>query len=128
MPDGWDTATLPVLANLLAKVRDGQLSLTGTDLEVEMVSRTAVDDAQDGEITIPAKGLVLYPAQVSASPTSVDLGTISFKQQVRASIALVSSGTTDLTIEPPAWLRRVDGSGRVLDAPLVREAHDEIAP
>ena len=49
--------TLPVLANLLAKVRDGQLSLTGTDLEVEMVSRTAVDDAQDGEITIPARKL-----------------------------------------------------------------------
>ena len=49
--------TLPVLANLLAKVRDGQLALTGTDLEVEMVSRTAVDDAQDGEITIPARKL-----------------------------------------------------------------------
>ncbi|MES2858005.1 MAG: DNA polymerase III subunit beta [Pseudomonadota bacterium] len=49
--------TLPVLANLLAKVRDGQLSLTGTDLEVEMVARTAVEDGQDGEITIPARKL-----------------------------------------------------------------------
>ncbi|MGO1540013.1 MAG: DNA polymerase III subunit beta [Luteimonas sp.] len=49
--------TLPVLANLLAQVRDGQLSLTGTDLEVEMVARTAVDDAQDGETTIPARKL-----------------------------------------------------------------------
>lgn len=49
--------TLPVLANLLAQVRDGQLSLTGTDLEVEMVSRSAVDDAQDGETTIPARKL-----------------------------------------------------------------------
>ncbi|MFT4179868.1 MAG: DNA polymerase III subunit beta [Thermomonas sp.] len=49
--------TLPVLANLLVKVRDGQLSLTGTDLEVEMVSRTGVDDAQDGETTIPARKL-----------------------------------------------------------------------
>ena len=49
--------TLPVLANLLVKVREGQLSLTGTDLEVEMVARTAVDDAQDGETTIPARKL-----------------------------------------------------------------------
>ena len=49
--------TLPVLANLLAKVHDGQLALTGTDLEVEMVARTAVEDAQDGEITIPARKL-----------------------------------------------------------------------
>jgi DNA polymerase-3 subunit beta len=49
--------TLPVLANLLVQVREGQLSLTGTDLEVEMVSRQAVDDAQDGETTIPARKL-----------------------------------------------------------------------
>ena len=49
--------TLPVLANLLTNVSDGQLSLTGTDLEVEMVSRVGVDDAQDGETTIPARKL-----------------------------------------------------------------------
>ena len=49
--------TLPVLANLLVQVQGGQLSLTGTDLEVEMVARSAVDDAQDGETTIPARKL-----------------------------------------------------------------------
>src|SRR5690606_7323900 len=49
--------TLPVLANLLAQVKDGQLSLTGTDLEVEMVSRVLVEDAEDGETTIPARKL-----------------------------------------------------------------------
>ena len=49
--------TLPVLANFLVQVQDGQLSLTGTDLEVEMISRTVVEDAQDGETTIPARKL-----------------------------------------------------------------------
>ena len=49
--------TLPVLANFLVQVHNGQLSLTGTDLEVEMVSRIAVEDAQDGETTIPARKL-----------------------------------------------------------------------
>jgi DNA polymerase-3 subunit beta len=49
--------TLPVLANLLVQVDNGALSLTGTDLEVEMVSRTGVDDAQNGETTIPARKL-----------------------------------------------------------------------
>lgn len=47
--------TLPVLANLLVQVKGGQLSLTGTDLEVEMISRSAVEDAQDGETTVPAR-------------------------------------------------------------------------
>ncbi|GHH59653.1 MULTISPECIES: DNA polymerase III subunit beta [Gammaproteobacteria] len=49
--------TLPVLANFLVQVQNGQLSLTGTDLEVEMISRAAVEDAQDGETTIPARKL-----------------------------------------------------------------------
>ncbi len=49
--------TLPVLANLLARVEGDQLSLTGTDLEVEMVARARVDDAQAGETTIPARKL-----------------------------------------------------------------------
>jgi DNA polymerase-3 subunit beta len=49
--------TLPVLSNLLVQVRDGELSLTGTDLEVEMVARTAADDAESGDTTIPARKL-----------------------------------------------------------------------
>lgn len=49
--------TLPVLSNLLLQVADGQLSMTGTDLEVEMVSRCPVEDAEVGETTIPARKL-----------------------------------------------------------------------
>ncbi|MFT3755526.1 MAG: DNA polymerase III subunit beta [Pseudoxanthomonas sp.] len=49
--------TLPILANFLVQVNNGQLSLTGTDLEVEMISRVSVEDAQDGETTIPARKL-----------------------------------------------------------------------
>jgi len=49
--------TLPVLANLLVKVGDGKLSLTGTDLEVEMVATADAEKLVDGEITIPARKL-----------------------------------------------------------------------
>ncbi len=49
--------TLPVLANLLVSVEGGRLSLTGSDLEVEMIARTPVEDAEDGETTIPARKL-----------------------------------------------------------------------
>jgi DNA polymerase-3 subunit beta len=49
--------TLPVLANLLVAVDGGKLSLTGTDLEVEMIARTEVEQAEDGETTIPARKL-----------------------------------------------------------------------
>ena len=50
--------TLPVLANFLLVARDGHISLTGTDMEVELVGSVAADVAQDGEITIPARKLV----------------------------------------------------------------------
>lgn len=47
--------TLPVLANLLVRIQNGVLSMTGTDLEVEMVARTEIDEAMDGETTIHAR-------------------------------------------------------------------------
>lgn len=50
--------TLPVLANFLLVARDGKLSVTGTDMEVELVSSVATDIDQDGEITVPARKLV----------------------------------------------------------------------
>jgi len=49
--------TLPVLANLLVQVESGVLSLTGTDLEVEMLARAAIEDGQNGESTLPARKL-----------------------------------------------------------------------
>ena len=49
--------TLPVLANLLIQADSQGLSLTGTDLEVEMIARCAVPVEQPGEVTIPARKL-----------------------------------------------------------------------
>ena len=49
--------TLPVLGNLLVVSDAEGVSFTGTDLEVEMVSRIAVEKAEPGEVTIPARKL-----------------------------------------------------------------------
>jgi len=50
--------TLPVLANLLVVARDGNLAITGTDLEVEVIAtESSVDIQRDGEVTIPARKL-----------------------------------------------------------------------
>ena len=51
--------TLPVLNNILMVLREGELSMTGTDLEVELVGRVRVDDEiQAGEVTVPARKLL----------------------------------------------------------------------
>ncbi len=49
--------TLPILANLLVQVGSDAVSLTGTDLEVEMVAKIAVDVMEPGEVTVPARKL-----------------------------------------------------------------------
>ena len=67
--------TLPVLANLLVSVDGGKLSLTGTDLEVEMIARTDVEQAEDGETTIPARKLFeIVRALPDGSRLSFSLG------------------------------------------------------
>jgi DNA polymerase III subunit beta len=51
--------TLPVLSNVLLSLQNDELSITGTDLEVELIGRVAVQGgSQPGEITVPARKLM----------------------------------------------------------------------
>ena len=50
--------TLPVLSNVLLQVEGNKLSLTGTDLEVEMVGRVMLLEGETGEVTVPARKLM----------------------------------------------------------------------
>jgi DNA polymerase-3 subunit beta len=50
--------TLPILANVLISVKDNNLSLTATDLEVELKTRTKVQCSGEFEFTLPARKLM----------------------------------------------------------------------
>jgi DNA polymerase-3 subunit beta len=51
--------TLPILANVLIGVEGNHLTLTGTDLEVELLGKVRLDGATvDGDITVPARKLL----------------------------------------------------------------------
>jgi DNA polymerase III subunit beta len=50
--------TMPVLANVLMVVGDGFLTLTGTDLEIQIVAKVNVADSRPGAITVPARKLL----------------------------------------------------------------------
>jgi DNA polymerase-3 subunit beta len=52
-------STLPILGNILFDVNDNTLTLTATDLELEMVSAASIENQGDnGKITVPAKKLL----------------------------------------------------------------------
>jgi DNA polymerase-3 subunit beta len=52
-------STLPILSNILFEVSDNSLTLTATDLELEMVAYAVISNEGDnGSITIPARKLL----------------------------------------------------------------------
>jgi DNA polymerase-3 subunit beta len=50
--------TMPVLANVLLVARGEKLTVTGTDLEVELMAAAAVSVQQAGDITVPGRKLL----------------------------------------------------------------------
>ena len=75
--------TMPVLANVLLAAHDGKLSVTGTDLEVELVAASAVTVQQPGDITVPGRKL-LDIFRSLPEKTSVSLTTEGERVSLRA--------------------------------------------
>ncbi|MDP6436247.1 MAG: DNA polymerase III subunit beta [Gammaproteobacteria bacterium] len=51
--------TMPVLANVLIVAKEGNLAITATDLEVELLANSVVDSVEvPGEITVPGRKLL----------------------------------------------------------------------
>jgi DNA polymerase-3 subunit beta len=49
--------TMPVLSNVLMVTQDDALTLTTTDMEIEMTASTELDSVESGRITVPARKL-----------------------------------------------------------------------
>jgi DNA polymerase-3 subunit beta len=50
--------TMPILANVLLVAKNGQVSVTATDLEVELVASVEVEVESGGEVTVPGRKLL----------------------------------------------------------------------
>lgn len=50
--------TMPILSNVLLTAEGGELRVTGTDLEVELVSSILLDAQDNGEVTVPGRKLL----------------------------------------------------------------------
>ena len=103
--------TLPVLANFMLSARDGRLTVTGTDMEVELISSVAADVSMEGEITVPARKLLDI---VKALP---DGSNISFSiSDDKATLSAGRSRFTLATLPASAW------SVSYLDRPVLDQA------
>lgn len=50
--------TMPILANVLLSAKENLLSVTATDLEVELVAQAAIKSGSDGAVTVPGRKLL----------------------------------------------------------------------
>lgn len=50
--------TMPILANVLLVAKDGNVAVTATDLEVELVANAEVEVESAGEVTVPGRKLL----------------------------------------------------------------------
>jgi DNA polymerase-3 subunit beta len=75
--------TMPILANMLIVARKGVVSVTATDLEVELVASTEVDVEEEGEITLPGRKL-LDICKALPEGAKVSLSVLADKATIRS--------------------------------------------
>ncbi|HEX5278346.1 MAG TPA: DNA polymerase III subunit beta [Fluviicoccus sp.] len=78
--------TMPILANVLIRIHDNELSCTGTDLEVELVATQRLEAGQvveAGEITVPCRKLLDICKSLPAN-ARIDLSLEEQKLQLRS--------------------------------------------
>jgi DNA polymerase-3 subunit beta len=75
--------TMPILANVLINAKGNNVSVTATDLEVEMVASSELVAKQDGEITVPARKL-LDICKALRDGSEIDLSVSGDKATIRS--------------------------------------------
>jgi len=118
--------TLPILSNVLLALEDKTLSLTGTDLEVELIGRVELEAAGvDGEVTVPARKLV------DICKSLPEGSTIEFSLEAGKATGKAGRSRFTLSTLPAADFPAVEGgAGSValsLDQSLVKQLIDSTA-
>jgi len=91
--------TMPVLANVLLSARDDRLSITGTDLEVELMATSSVSVESAGDITVPGRKL-LDIFKALPEKTSVTLSTDGDRVSLKAGRSRLTLSTLPAADNP----------------------------
>ena len=84
--------TMPILSNVLLVAKNGQLAVTATDLEVELVAQTDVDVETGGEITVSGRKLLDICRALPESFHEVSISMSGEKLNVRSGRSKFSAG------------------------------------
>ena len=113
--------TLPVLSNILLVLDGNQLSMTGTDLEVELIGRVEIESGfQSGEVTVPARKLMDI---CKSLPDSASL-----KMELDDNKLIIRSGRSRFTLStlPPSDFPSAEESSEAIEFSISQERLKEM--
>lgn len=105
--------TLPILGNLLVSADVGGVTLTGTDMELELVARIAMSVEATGEVTVPARKITDICRALPAE-AQVEFGVSEGRASIRSGRSRFNLATLPAE-DFPNWEGIVDS--RVLSLP-----------
>ncbi|MCJ7555628.1 MAG: DNA polymerase III subunit beta, partial [Gammaproteobacteria bacterium] len=91
--------TMPILANMLLVARKGVLSVTATDLEVELVASTEVEMEEEGEISLPGRKF-LDICKALPEGAKISLSVLADKATIRSGKSRFTLSTLPATEFP----------------------------
>lgn len=117
-------ANLPILANVLMKVEDGNLKLSTTNLEMSVSALVRGRAEESGDITVPAKLLQDYVALLS--PGKIELRSKDDTLEIRAEGKVTSMKGLPAS-EYPLLPKMTQEAGYRINAQALREAVNQVA-
>jgi DNA polymerase III subunit beta len=121
--------TMPILANMLLVADGGRLSVTATDLEVELVASVELDVQQPGEVTVPGRKLLdICRALPDGAKVSfvLDKGRVVIKSG-RSRFTLSTLPAAEFPAIEDIQSRRTTEVGRSVLAELINRTHFAMA-
>ena len=78
------STVLPILENFLFEIKDGQLTISATDLQTSMTTSLAVESKEDGKVAIPSKILLETLKTLPDQPVAFSVDTQTYAIEISA--------------------------------------------
>lgn len=78
------STVLPILENFLFEIKDGQLTISATDLQTSMTTSLAVESKEDGKVAIPSKILLETLKTLADQPVAFSVDTQTYAIEISA--------------------------------------------
>ncbi|MGY3052828.1 DNA polymerase-3 subunit beta [Pedobacter sp. UYEF25] len=78
------STVLPILENFLFEIKEGNLTISATDLQTSMTTAMAVDSKEDGKVAVPSKILLDTLKTLPDQPISFNIDDSTFAIEISA--------------------------------------------